>query len=67
MDVPILIRQAAIEEGIAEDSIDFHSCPREATEVTLKEARPGDLLVLLALTQRSEALALIHEFMGENG
>ena len=32
----------------------------------LSRARPGDLLVLLALTQRSAALSLIHEFI-ENG
>ena len=30
----------------------------------LSRARPGDLLVLLALTQRSAALSLIHEFIG---
>ena len=30
-------------------------------------SRGGDLLVLLALTQRQESLALVHEFIGDRG
>jgi len=65
--VPVLIREAAIEAGVSGQAIELFSCPQEATKLALNQARPGDLLVLLALTQRKEALDLVHEFMGEHG
>jgi hypothetical protein len=33
----------------------------------LRRARPGDLLVLLALMQRAEALSLVHEYLEREG
>ncbi len=66
-DVPKLISATAIECGIAQDAIEIFSGPGEATAHALQNARPGDLLVLLALTQRSEALSLVHEFIDRNG
>jgi UDP-N-acetylmuramyl tripeptide synthase len=66
MTVPGLIRKFALESGISEESIDIFACPKEATEQALMNALPGDLLVLLALTQRQEALALIHEYLKAN-
>jgi cyanophycin synthetase len=65
--VPVLIREAAIEAGVSGQAIELFSCPQEATKLALNQARSGDLLVLLALTQRKEALDLVHEFMGEHG
>jgi UDP-N-acetylmuramyl tripeptide synthase len=65
--VPALIRESALMAGIAEESMEIHPSPREATALALRQARPGDLLVLLALTQRSEALALVHEYIGDHG
>jgi cyanophycin synthetase len=65
--VPVLIREAAIEAGVSGQAIKLFSCPQEATKLALNQARSGDLLVLLALTQRKEALDLVHEFMGEHG
>jgi UDP-N-acetylmuramyl tripeptide synthase len=65
--VSVLIRDAAIEAGVNAQAIALFSCPKEATQLALNQARPGDLLVLLALTQRKEALDLVHEFMGEHG
>jgi cyanophycin synthetase len=65
--VPVLIREAAIEAGVSGQAIELFSCPQEATKRALNQARSGDLLVLLALTQRKEALDLVHEFMGEHG
>ena len=56
-------RQEAIRSGIPEDSIEMYPSPSAATAEALAKARPGDLLVLLALTQRDETLALVHEFM----
>ncbi len=67
MEVPGIIRETALELGLAPGSIEYYPGPKEATALALENARPGDLLVLLALTQRSETLALIHEFLGENG
>ena len=67
MTVPGLIQDFAIDSGVSEELIDIFPCPKEATEWALANARPGDLLVLLALTQRQEALALIHEFLKGDG
>jgi cyanophycin synthetase len=62
-EVPRLIREEAIRFGIPPDAIEMFPNPSEATAEALSRARPGDLLVLLALTQRAEALALVNEFM----
>ena len=63
-EVPELIRQEAIRAGIAADAIEIFPSPREATALALHLAQPGDLLVLLALTQRAEALSLVHDYIG---
>lgn len=62
-EVPELIRREAVSYGIPENAIELFPAPGEATAEALSRARPGDLLVLLALTQRAEALALVHEFL----
>ncbi len=62
-EVQAMIRQRALQCGLAENQIELFNSPQEATAVALQQARPGDLLVLLALTQRTEALTLVHEFM----
>ncbi len=61
--VPELIRREAIRLGIPAGAIEIFPTPRDATASALSRARPGDLLILLALTQRSEALSLVHEYM----
>jgi cyanophycin synthetase len=61
--VPRVIREAALQAGIPADSIGLFPGPKDATRQALEQARPGDLLVLLALAQRQEALALVHEFL----
>jgi UDP-N-acetylmuramyl tripeptide synthase len=67
-EVPELIRREAVKCGMPEDCIEILPAPGEATARALQQARPGDLLVLLALTQRKEALALVREFIdGERG
>jgi len=63
-EVPDLIRAEAVKSGIPDTAIEIFPGPREATAQALSRARAGDLLVLLALTQRSAALSLIHEFIG---
>lgn len=58
-----LIRKAAIDAGLDPASISHHDSPSAAARVALAEARPGDLLVLLALTQREDVLKLVHEYI----
>jgi hypothetical protein len=62
-----VIRDAALQQGIPADSISLFPGPKDATKLALEQARPGDLLILLALSQRQEALALVHEFLQDNG
>ena len=62
-EVTKIICSAAENCGVPEGDIQVFSNPREATAHALQNARPGDLLVLLALTQRSEALSLVHKFI----
>jgi len=66
-EVPRLIRQDALASGLDAARIEIFPDPQEATRSALAQARPGDLLVLLALTQRKEALALVHAFIGDSG
>jgi UDP-N-acetylmuramyl tripeptide synthase len=63
LTVPGLIREAALQAGLNADSITLFPGPKDATKQALEDALPGDLLVLLVLTQRQEALALVHEFL----
>jgi len=66
-EVPALIRRYALDSGVADERIELFDGPREATRDALEQAHPGDLLVLLALTQRREALELVREFSGRQG
>jgi cyanophycin synthetase len=63
MEVPERIRNVAITEGVPEDAIAIYASPPEGVRNALAEARQGDCLVLLALSQRDEVLALIHDFV----
>jgi len=64
MEVPARIRDVAIAEGVPEEAITIFSSPLEGVRSALAEARQGDCLVLLALSQRDEVLALIRDFAG---
>lgn len=64
-EVPALIRRDAMAAGIPEQAINTFASPAEGAAFALEDVRPGDLIVLLALTQRSEALELVHRFIGE--
>lgn len=66
-EVPRLIREYALACGMPASRIEIFPDPLAATEHALSRARPGDLLVLLALTQRQEALARIHSFIDGTG
>ena len=61
--VPGVVREAALLADVPADSITLFPSPKDATKQALEQARHGDLLVLLALAQRQETLALVHEFL----
>jgi len=66
MEVPELIREVAIAEGVPEDAVTLFASPLEGVKDALAGATEGDCLVLLALTQREEVLALIHSFVADS-
>jgi UDP-N-acetylmuramyl tripeptide synthase len=63
--VPGLIRQTALEAGVDAGAISLYDSPVAAVEYALEDARAGDLLIFLALTQREEVLERIHRFVGQ--
>jgi UDP-N-acetylmuramyl tripeptide synthase len=66
MDVPHLIRDEALNHGLGKDQIEILGSPEEAVQQALRQARAGDLLVLLVLTRRQQTLDLIHHYIGNN-
>ncbi len=62
-EVPELIAGFAIDEGVPREAVTLLTSPVEGVKKALAEAQPGDCLVLLALTQRDEVLALVREFV----
>jgi UDP-N-acetylmuramyl tripeptide synthase len=65
-EVPALIRELAIAEGVPAEAVSLFASPVEGVEKALADARAGDCLVLLALTRRDEVLNLIRQFVAEN-
>ena len=61
--VPDLIRKVAIAEGTREQDVNLFESPVEGAIAALANARPGDCLVFLALTQRDEVLELIRQYV----
>src|SRR5690606_3839119 len=57
--VPALLRLAPVSEAAPEDAIEDAPDPVAATRPALARATAGDLLVLLVLSHRDEALALV--------
>ena len=62
-EVQKLICDAAMESGVPAQNIALSDSPVQAAAMVLAQAQPGDLLVLLALTQRVEVLRLVHKFV----
>jgi UDP-N-acetylmuramyl tripeptide synthase len=64
--VPGLIRDFAIRAGIPDQAVRLFDSPLEGVKVALADAKDGDCLVLLALTQRDEVLELIRRFVASD-
>ena len=64
-EVPELIAGVAIDEGVPGEAVSLFANPVEGVKKALQEAKTGDCLVLLALTQRDEVLALVREFVND--
>jgi len=61
-EVQQVIRETAIQCGMETRQVMDFDAPPEATRYALSHAEKGDLLVLLALTQREDVLSLIQDF-----
>lgn len=58
-----LIREMATSEGVPQEVVTMFNSPIEGVRKALADAVDGDCLVLLALTQRDEVLAMIQTFV----
>ena len=58
-EVSALIARFAIDMGMPESAILFADDPKKGTEKAIGWARSGDLLLLLALTQRDEVFSVL--------
>ena len=65
-EVPGLIHDIAVREGVSKDAVAMFASPLEGVKDALEKATQGDCLVLLALTQRDEVLALIRDFVEDS-
>lgn len=58
-EIPGIMREALCAAGCPDDKIGMHPSELDATRAALEWARPGDLLLVLALAQREEVLAYL--------
>ena len=58
-----LIREFALDAGVPEDAVTLFRSPLEGVRQALADAKEGDCLVLLALTQRDEVLEMVQSFV----
>ncbi len=63
-EVPRLIESLALAAGIAQEQILHASSPVDGTRAALDWAREGDLLLILALTQRGPCIQMIQRELG---
>lgn len=57
--IPAMLREALLAAGCPADRIGMHGDELEAARAALAWARPGDLLLILALVQRDEVLGYL--------
>jgi UDP-N-acetylmuramyl tripeptide synthase len=61
-----LIRGFAMDKGVAKKAVTVYRSPVEGVTEALSEAKAGDCLVLLALTQREEVLEMVRSFVEDS-
>ena len=61
-----LICEFAVAEGVPADAVTIFASPMEGVRKALADAKDGDCLVLLALSQRDEVLEMIRAFVADN-
>lgn len=66
METTQLISEFAMDNGIPSNAITLFASPDEGVRDALANAKPGDCLVLLALTQRDEVVSLIRDFVAQD-
>lgn len=66
-EVPRLIRRNAINMGMDKNKIILADAPLQGVEKALSWARPGDILLVLALTQRAEIIELLSSKINSTG
>ena len=59
-EMPKLIKKFALNLGMLEQQINITTSSLEGTKEALSWAKPGDLLLILALTERDEIIKLIN-------
>ena len=64
-ETPGIIARAAATAGVDAQCVHLFDSPVAAAAEALTEARAGDLLIFLALSQRQEVLDLVHRFIGD--
>jgi UDP-N-acetylmuramyl tripeptide synthase len=62
--VPAVITAAAVSSGVAAQNIETFASPLEAARSALADLQAGDLVILLALSQRDKVLEEIQRLQG---
>lgn len=65
-EVPQLIEQCALRAGVDAAAIHQAESPSAGTEFALQWAQPGDVLLILALSERNECIALIEHALSSD-
>jgi UDP-N-acetylmuramyl tripeptide synthase len=60
-EVPALMKKTLLNAGISEDRIEIHDSEMAATKAALEWSEPGDILLLLTLSERSDVLSYLDE------
>ncbi|MCL6284222.1 Mur ligase family protein [Ruegeria sp. 2012CJ41-6] len=58
-EIPALIRRAAMDAGLAADSVLYAGSPTEAARMILDQLQPDDLALLLVLSERDAVFELL--------
>ncbi|MCX8955652.1 hypothetical protein OU790_19740, partial [Ruegeria sp. NA] len=60
-EIPDLIEKSALEQGYDKTQIQRAASPSEAAAMILKQVEPGDLALLLVLSERDAVLEMLDQ------